>query len=200
MNYWHLLIPLLSALSGWLIVKLLIRSLFRPLPFSTLAGAQSKGILGKHQQELAARIGKMASSMLNPANLEEMISDPSHVEKLKPMIEDHVDGFLRVKLKEQMPMISMFVGDKTIQTLKTVFMQEIETLFPQVMRKFAGNLEKEFDIEQMVVTKINSLSVSSMESAFYDDFGREIRAAALLGALIGLLAGLLQLTILILAG
>jgi hypothetical protein len=50
--------------------------------------------------------------------------------------------FLRIKLKDEMPMLSMFIGDKTITSLKKFFMQEIEILFPQVMKQFAANLEK----------------------------------------------------------
>ena len=95
-------------------------------------------------------------------------------------------------------MISMFIGDKTINTLKVVFMHEIEALFPQVMQQFAGNLKNELDIEQMVVSKISGISSEKIESVVYKKLAKEFQMAAGLGALIGLLIGLIQLAIILL--
>ena len=115
------------------------------------------------------------------------------------MIETHIDDFLRNKLKEQMPMIGMFIGDKTINSLKTIFIQEIETLFPQVMQQFAGNLKNELNPEQMVVSKIASISPEQFETAVYQNISKEIRMASIFGAAIGLLIGIIQLTIILLS-
>ena len=92
-------------------------------------------------------------------------------------------------------MISMFIGDKTINTLKVVFMQEIESLFPQVMQQFAGQLKNDLNIEQMVVSKIAGVSSAQIESLLYKKLAREFRLAAMIGAVIGLLIGVIQLGI-----
>jgi uncharacterized membrane protein YheB (UPF0754 family) len=195
MNYWLLLVPLVSMLAGLLIVKLFIVLLFRPfLPINVL-GITIQGILIKQTSEIAAGVGKMAASMLASSGLEQKIGDPKNVEKIKPLIETHVDHFLRVKLKEQMPMVGMFVGDKTINTMKGIFMQEIESLFPQVMQQLAGNLQSELKVEQMVVSKINGISPAELESAFYQHAGNDLWKAGLFGALIGFLTGIIQLVI-----
>lgn len=198
MNYWLILIPLLSAFTGWLAIRLLLYFLFRPFEPRKILGVTIQGVLLKQKQQIATKIGKVAAAEFSSAGLEQKISDPKNMEKLKPLIETHVDDFLRVKLKEQMPMISMFVGDKTINTLKGVFMQEIETLFPQVMGQFAGNLKNEINIEQMVVAKINNISPMTIESAFHQNLSKEFGMASLFGAAIGLLIGLIQLAIVLL--
>jgi hypothetical protein len=57
-----------------------------------------------------------------------------------PMIGAHVDNFLKNKLSDEMPFLSLFIGDKTIKSLKKTFMQELEILFPQINEKLCRSL------------------------------------------------------------
>ena len=66
-----------------------------------------------------------------------------------------------------MPVISMFIGDKTIQKMKSAFMQEIETLFPKVMKQYAVNLKDELDIESIVTAKVAAFSSDKLEDILY---------------------------------
>jgi uncharacterized membrane protein YheB (UPF0754 family) len=197
MNYWLLLIPILSALTGWLIIRIAIALFFTPITPKKIAGFTMQGIFPKMQPQLAVQAGQYAAKELAQLadGLEEKINDPAIFEKVKPVIEEHIDNFLRHKLKDQMPMISMFIGDKTIVTLKTVFIQEIESLFPQVMQQMAGNFKNELNLEKLVSTKIASLAPADIKTKFYGNFKNEIANASLFGAIIGLLAGLVQLAI-----
>lgn len=198
MNYWLVLIPLLSAFIGWITIRLAIKLLFRPHSPKKILGFSLQGILPAQKMEIARQAGNYVAKQFSLAGIEQKINDPKNFETVKPLIETHIDDFLRNKLKEQMPMISMFIGDKTINSLKTIFIQEIETLFPQVMQQFAGNLKNEFNPEQMVVSKITSLSPQQFETAFYQNMKKEMRVASLFGAAIGLLIGLIQLAIILL--
>ena len=40
-------------------------------------------------------------------------------------------------------MISMFIGDKTIEELKEVFMEELALLFPMLISEFSAHLNKD---------------------------------------------------------
>jgi len=196
MNSWLILIPLLSAFTGWITIKIVIKLVFRPRLPRKIMGITWQGILPAHKQKLAGKIGQIAANeFASFPGIEERISDPGNMEKIKPLIETHIDDFLRNKLKQQMPMIGMFIGDKTISTLKVVFMQEIESLFPQVMQQFAGQLKNELNIEQMVVSKIATVSSAQIESLLYKKLAREFHMAAMIGAVAGLLIGLIQLGI-----
>ena len=197
MNYWLLLIPLLSAFIGWITIRLAIRLLFRPYTPKKIFGFSLQGIFPAQKMEIARQAGKYAAQQFSLSDIEQKINDPKNFAAVKPMIEIHIDDFLRNKLKEQMPMISMFIGDKTINSLKTIFIQEIETLFPQVMQKFAGNLKNDLNPEQMVVSKIADISPEQFETAVYQSISKEIRMASFLGAIIGLLIGIIQLTIIL---
>ncbi len=198
MNYWLILIPLLTAFTGWAVIRLLLKMLFRPLHPKKLFAYTWQGILPGQQYSIADKIGKYVASEFSPFDaMDQTINDPKNFEKVKPLIETHIDDFLRNKLKEQMPMISMFIGDKTINTLKTVFIKEIEDLFPQVMQQFAGNLKNELNLAQMVSSKIAGLSPELIESLIYKNMSKEIRVTSLFGAAIGLLIGLIQLSIIL---
>jgi uncharacterized membrane protein YheB (UPF0754 family) len=195
MNYWLLLIPLLTALTGWIVIRLAVKLFFRPLKPLKLMGFQWQGLLPRKKQQIADNVGKLVATEFSNFNALEMISDPQNFEKVRPLIETHIDDFLRNKLTVQMPMIAMFIGDKTINSLKTIFIQEIETLFPQVMEKFAGNIKNDLKIEQMVSSRIARISPEKVEYLFHRNMEKEIRLASLFGAAIGLVIGMLQLII-----
>lgn len=195
MNYWLLLIPVLTAFTGWIVIRLALTMFFRPMKPIKLMGFQWQGILPGKKQQIADSVGKLVATEFSNFNAMEMISDPQNFERVRPLIETHIDDFLRNKLTVQMPMIGMFIGDKTINSLKTIFIQEIETLFPQVMEKFAGNIKNDLKIEQIVSSKITGISPERIEYLFHRNMGKEIRLVSLLGAAIGLAIGILQLVI-----
>ena len=65
-------------------------------------------------------------------------------ESMKPVINDKLDDFFRHKLSAKLPMISMFIGNKTIEELKEVFMEELALLFPMLINEFSAHLNKDF--------------------------------------------------------
>ena len=62
---------------------------------------------------------------------------------LKPVINEKLDDFFRHKLSSKLPMISMFIGDKTIEELKEVFMEELALLFPMLISEFSAHLNQD---------------------------------------------------------
>jgi hypothetical protein len=64
-------------------------------------------------------------------------------EAMKPVINDKLDDFFRHKLSAKLPMISMFIGEKTIEELKDVFMEELALLFPLLISEFSVHLNKD---------------------------------------------------------
>ena len=95
-------------------------------------------------------------------------------------------------------MISMFIGDKTINSLKETFMKEIETLFPQVMKQYAGNLKAELDMEQIVIQKVSAFSSDKLEEVLYQIMSKEFRFVEIIGAIIGFIIGSLQILLTVL--
>jgi uncharacterized membrane protein YheB (UPF0754 family) len=194
MNYWLLIgIPLISAFIGYITNLVAIKMLFHPREPKRLLGITFQGIFPKRQQQFAEKLGKLVSAeFLSFNDIEQKISDPENLKKIMPMIEAHIDDFLRNRLGTEMPMISMFIGDKTISKLKESFMKEIELLFPQVMKQYAVNLKEELDLEQIVITKVAGFSSDKLEEVLYQIMSKEFRFVEIIGAVIGFIIGLVQ--------
>jgi uncharacterized membrane protein YheB (UPF0754 family) len=92
-----------------------------------------------------------------------------------------------------MPVISMFIGDKTIGQLKTVFMQELEELFPVIMKNYVANLKNDLDLERIVVDKITHFSSDKLEDMLNQILTKEFRFVEVIGAALGFFIGLLQI-------
>ncbi len=199
MNYWLLLIPVISAFIGWFTNWIAIKMLFHPREPRKILGMTFQGIFPKRQKQFAEKLGKLVSAeFLSFGDIEQKISDPQNLKKIMPMIEKHVDDFLRVKLSSEMPVLSMFIGDKTINSLKKVFMQEIEILFPQVMKQFAANLKTELDLEHIVIEKVSGFSSDKLEEILYQIMSKEFRFVEIIGAVIGFIIGGVQVLITVL--
>jgi uncharacterized membrane protein YheB (UPF0754 family) len=109
-----------------------------------------------------------------------------------PQIDAHIDHFLRVKLADQMPVISMFIGDKTIQQMKSVFMKELTELFPGIMKSYMSNLKRDLDLEKIVIEKVKGFSTDKLEQILNDIMSKEFRFIEILGGILGFLIGIIQ--------
>ena len=198
MTWQLLLIPVTTAFSCWLVIKIFFTVLFRPHKPRSILGLRVQGILPKKQSVIAAKAGKIvAEEFFSLTTIEEKISDPATLQKIMPLIEEHIDDFLRNKLKKEMPFIGMLIGDKTIGSLKKVFMTELETLFPNIMRSYASNLIADLDIEQLVTKKIAAASIQQVEKSFKENFSRELLLVQLASTSIGLIIGLIVLVVIV---
>ena len=192
----YILPLLLSCFTGWFVIWLVLKMIFRPLKSITIAGFKIQGILPVNQQMIANKIGKVVSTELFSFDaLLQKVTDPESFNKLKPEIENHVDVFLREKLKDTFPMLSMLIGDKTINQLKAAFLTELETLFPALMKSYVANLEKEVNIEKEVSEKIAGFSIIKVEEMVYASAKKQLIKVQLLGAAIGFLTGLIHIFI-----
>ena len=84
---------------------------------------------------------KQLSQQIQSIQVDKLITPTSfdtQFESSLPLIETQLDHFFKHKLAEKMPMIAMFIGDQTIQQLKTVFIEELKLVFPSIL----GNLAK----------------------------------------------------------
>jgi len=196
MSPWFFLIPVLSAFIGWFTNWIAIKMLFHPRRPTKFLFFTVQGVFPKRQAAFAQKLGKLVSDeLLSFSDLKEKISDPGNLDKIMPLIENHIEHFLRVKLSDQMPVISMFIGDKTINSLKTMFMTELKELFPVIMARFADNLQSEIDLEKIVTEKVAGFSSDKLESILQQIMKKELAFVELIGGVIGFIIGLLQILI-----
>jgi uncharacterized membrane protein YheB (UPF0754 family) len=196
MNWWLLLIPVISACIGWFANLVVFKMLFHPKKPVNILGLTIQGVFPKRHAHLAQQLGKLVSSeLLSFRDIEQKIISADNFQKIKPEVEKHVDKFLREKLKEAFPYIGAFIGDKTIDQLKVLFLNELEELFPVIMQGYMKNLQQELDLEQLVTAKVASISADRLEMALNDNLVKELRLAKITGAVLGFLIGIIQMLI-----
>lgn len=180
------MIPILSALTGWLTVQWGVRFFI-------------SRVLPRQRAQWTASIARAASTTLFDSDvLEQKVAHPGSFEKLRPQLEIHIDDFMRKGLPQAFPVISTFIGERTIGQLKEIFMKELETIFPQVMKGYIKNLQEDLDPGTMITEKLNAIPTERMQATLYQAAGSQVNKAALLAGLAGLLVGLIQLLIVLL--
>ena len=196
MNLWLALIPIISAFIGWFTNWIAIKMLFHPKEPKKILGITFHGIFPKRQQQFAEKLGKLVSEeLLSFKEIEEKITSPENVNKLMPFVESKVDEFLRVKLSDAFPVISMFIGENTIQQLKGIFMEELKIIFPQVINNHMKHLETQLNLEDIVSKKVAGFSSDKLESILNQIMSKEFRFVEIIGGVLGFIIGIIQVLI-----
>lgn len=184
MSYWIFITPLITAFFGWLIHQL-----------------AASCILQKNWPKIFSQLSESADSLADSHfsfdQIEQKITDPIILDKAMPSIEKHIDAFLNEKLQQEIPMLSMFVGTKTTEKIKDIFINQLRQLFPTVMAQMAGDLKENFNIKSLISEQLNNRSVQqSMKSSL----AKQLKTVPLLGLITGFIAGLISIAVFYLAG
>ena len=194
MSPWIYTIPFISAFIHWLTIWMALKLFFHPHEPKKFLGLTIQGVFPKRKQQIANSLGRIVGQeLISFDDIEKTITNPENIQKILPMVADHIDDFLRNKLKKAMPVISVFIGEKTILQLKTVFMKELEDLFPVIMKNYVGNIKNDLDLEQIVIDKIVNFSSDRLEQMLNDILTKEFRFVEVIGAALGFLIGVLQI-------
>jgi uncharacterized membrane protein YheB (UPF0754 family) len=196
MNWWLILIPVISAFIGWFTNWIAIKMLFHPRHPKKILGVTFHGIFPKRQQQFATKLGKLVSNeLLSFGEIEQKISNPDNVQKILPILEGHIDTFLREKLVIQIPMLGMLIGDKTIGMVKAVFLKELEELFPTMMKQYMLTLQHDLNLEKIVIEKVANFSSDKLEDILNHIMSSEFRFVEIIGAVLGFIIGVIQVLI-----
>lgn len=126
------LLPLLVACFGWLISWGFIKIIFFPHHSIRLAGKEWQSLFSKKASQISI-------SQILP-----QLTQGESFQKLLPIIDAKLDEFFKERLVQKMPVISMFIGDKTITQLKEVFLEELAQIFPALLSEFTQSTATAF--------------------------------------------------------
>ena len=197
MNITQIIITvLLAAFTGWITTWIAIKMLFHPRRPIRFLGLTIQGIFPKNQRLIAEKLGQVVSKeLLSFDEIEAKVTNPDNLQKLRPDIEEHIDNFLRNKLKDVFPMLSMLMGEKTIVQLKEAFLTELESLFPVLMKSYMNKLQHDLDLEKIVTEKVANFSSEKLEDILNQITKKEFKFLEVIGGVFGLLIGLAQVLI-----
>ena len=188
------LIRFISAFIGWFTNWIAIKMLFHPREPKKLGFMTLQGIFPKRQRQFAEKLGKLvADELLSFEDIRHKLTDPQKIKSIIPLVEDHLEHFLRKKLPDAMPVLSMFIGDTTIKQIKDVLVQELDVLFPVMINKYLENTKDELDLERIVTEKVAGFSSDKLEQILNGIMSREFRFVEIIGGVLGFIISIIQL-------
>jgi len=126
-----LIVSLFTACFTWCIAWAFIKILFIPKTPLPIFGIQ-------WESALTQIVKKLPITQLIEEN------KTSSFYSLLPFIDQELDHFFKERLVQKMPIVSMFIGEKTIAQLKEVFMEELNNLFPELISQLSKNIHEQF--------------------------------------------------------
>jgi uncharacterized membrane protein YheB (UPF0754 family) len=147
------------------------------------------------KDSLASGIGRFAAQHIRLDSLQDKLSDTGLLDTAMPTIEKHIDEFLEVKLKEEIPMIGMFIGNKTTDKLKAVFIKQLQALFPEIMQQLGGKLSASLNIEQLVSEKVKAMPDAELKELLQQPLQKPFTLLRWGGLLTGMLIATLNFLI-----
>ena len=190
------LLPFIAAAIGWLLNSLAVRMLFRPYQPLQLGFITLQGLFPKKQAQLAASLGALVGRQLfSFDDIRDKLTDPGKIRNIIPLVEAHLDSFLRERLPKAMPVLSMFIGDSIVQQIKTHLVAELDTLFPVLISQYLDSVQQDLDLEKIVSQKIAGISAAKLESITGELMQPALRRFRQLGALTGFITGLAGIAI-----
>ena len=191
-----LLIPLISALIGYVTNVVAIRLLFWPRKPINLGFYELQGLLPKRQAEIAVSVGDLVEEQL--LSLDEIFEKINTPETMEMAIVKTV-RVLRDKLDNMLPrflpaMVVQLVGD----IMEKAVRQEAPGLINQLIESGHEYLSKDIQIRKIVAQKINDFDLDQLEDMIRSVSNQELTFIEILGGILGLIIGLVQVGIILL--
>lgn len=186
-------LPFISAFIGWFTNWIAIKMLFHPRLEKNILGFKLQGIFPKRQAQFAEKLGQLVSKeLISFDDIASKINSPQTLEKLLPTIELHVNQFIDVKLKEEIPLLSMFITGNTLDNIKKGIVKEFESMFPTLVSNMTNNISNDVNIEKIVTEKVQAFSSDKLEEILMAIMSKEFKFVEIIGAVLGFIIGLLQ--------
>lgn len=185
--------PVVAAIASWMCVSLIIYIVSHPKRPIKIFGIKIQGLLYVRQAQVRALlVNNIVQQVLAKKDiLVQSVAAEKNIEQLMPHIETHIQEFLSVRVPLELPMIAMFLGDKTTHQIKEVFMKELRSLFPQVLTQYFTALFDEKKLYELICAQLTASSGTVMGIVFEKSVRPLFFRIRLYAFLIGLAAGCL---------
>jgi uncharacterized membrane protein YheB (UPF0754 family) len=190
-------LPLIAALTGWITNYLAIKMLFHPRREVNFGLFTLQGIFPKRKNLLAEKLGKMVSKELfSFKDIKDRFTQTSTAVEINKVLDQKLEDFMEVKLKEMLPMLSIFLNSEKRMKIKNTLHDEFKNILPDILNKYSEKLEQDIDVEQIVIKKVDAFSSDKLESILFSIMRKEFKFIEILGGILGFLIGIFQLLLL----
>lgn len=190
------MIPLISALIGWLTNRVAIQMLFHPRKPWKCGPICIHGLVPKRQEEIARTTGEVVErELLNSHILRKELQEID----LSPYLEGYAAKLVHEGVGPRLrgiPVLGSFVNDRILGSLERIAVEEMTKAAPSLVQQFANEAELHFSVKDLIADRIRNYELEQLEQLVRSLAKREFRAIELLGGVLGFLIGLVQSLIL----
>lgn len=189
-----LVMGIIGAFIGWITNVVAIKLLFRPyrayrIP---LLDWKIQGLIPKRQTDIASALGDIISTELITGN---DVLDSLSRQDIKIRIREKVEKYIRDQISLRLPfVISEGIQASLAEFIAKILGQELDKFLenPQVFFREDETNEIKNEIKRIVVTKVNSLELISLEKIVYSIANTELKHIEIVGGVLGFIIGIVQ--------
>lgn len=188
-------VPLIGAFIGWITNWLAIKMLFRPRQPVEVLGFTFQGIFPKNKPRIANKLGEIVQrDLINFTDIKDRLKDPDALKNFEEEIAQRVDVAIRERI-ERSPILDVIVPDQLISSVHKTIVEEIGKNLPNVIDSSLTKIEQKLDIHQLVKNKVEAFSDEKLENLLLDITSKEFTFIEIIGGVLGLLIGIIQMLI-----
>lgn len=190
-------VPLLGGVIGYVTNRIAVKMIFRPIEPTTILGFRFQGLVPRRQQDLAESIGRIVGEHL--VSHDDVLRCFEKVD-LEHLIGDVLERGLAPKIEElrKMPLIGGFLNDDRVKDLRDSVLRGILKHKDMLFEKLEDAVTQGLDVRKVVSEKVAAFHVETLERLVLEVASRELRSIERLGAVLGVLIGLVQAALLLL--
>lgn len=193
------LIPIVSALIGWITNYLAVKMIFRPRRPVHILGFEILGLIPKRKSDLARKIGEtVETELLSHKDIHAAVSTEGFHNHLLDVIMGKIDQLL-AKVMGGNPLVAMMLSGEAAGGIRQMLREELGKALPGVLEELFEKMEEEINFKDIVREKVESFDLSKLESIIYAIAAKELKAIEILGGVLGFVVGLAQVGLLLIA-
>jgi uncharacterized membrane protein YheB (UPF0754 family) len=192
-------IPAIGGLIGWSTNWLAVKMIFRPIRARRFLGIRVQGLVPRRQPDLAKAIGRVVGTHL--VEHKDIVKGLNKLD-LAQVFNSVLDRGLGPKINElrSLPLIGGFLTEERVADIKKSIVQGIMAHKDAVLDEVERGLEQGLDVPKLVEEKVGKFAVEKLEAMILEVASRELKAIEVLGGVLGVVIGLLQVLFLYLRG
>ncbi len=193
--WWFL--PAAGLLVGYITNWIALKLIFHPLKPVKIGPFSVQGLFIKRQQEVSVQYGKLVKeNIITSKNIFDSMLQGPKSEVLQEMISEHIKHVVEYTAKEHQGLIDLFYRPSKFEAIKNIAAYSFMEDFPILIHKIYNYTEKSLDIEHTLQTKMAALPAEDFSGFLRPIFQEDEWKLITVGAVLGLVAGFLQLVLL----
>ncbi len=188
------IIPLLSALIGWLTNYLAIKLLFWPYESYTVPGTNFKiqGLLSRRKKDFARAVSKIiAEEFLPQRKLAEEVNQEQMIDEVRASVDNYLDASMESRLK----VFPGYFRRLFVDLISGVVSRGVESSLYENFDSLVDSVTDKIDIAKLVEQEILKLDTREIEQLSYKIAKRELQFIKALGGILGFLIGVFQISL-----